>query len=60
MPTHLEIPPHLRFWWFEGDALHFDAPRYAKLRGIGIDQAMAELQELAAEVMPDTPVDLKD
>jgi hypothetical protein len=59
MPTS-EIPRDLTFWWFEGDAIHFDAPRYAKLRGIGIDEAMAELQELAAEVMPGTPIHLRD
>jgi hypothetical protein len=48
--------PGLRFWWFEGDAIHFDAPRYARLRGISLEEAMAELRKLAAEAMPDTPV----
>jgi hypothetical protein len=51
---------HLRFWWFEGDTMHFDAPRYAKLRGITLDEAMAELQELAGEAMPDTPISVQD
>jgi hypothetical protein len=50
------IPEHLRFWWFEGDALHFDAPRYAKLRGITLDAALAELQELGAKALPDKPI----
>ena len=59
MPTD-EIPEHLRFWWFEGDALHFDAPRYAKLRRITIDEAITELQELAAQVQPDTPITVQD
>jgi hypothetical protein len=55
-----EIPPHMRFWWFEGDTMHFDAPRYAQLRGISIEEAMAELQELAGEAMPDTPITVQD
>jgi hypothetical protein len=55
-----EIPLHLRFWWFEGDTMHFDAPRYAKLRGITVAEAMAELQELAGEAMPDTPISVTD
>ena len=59
MPTS-EIPDELRFWWFEGDAIHFDAPRYAKLRGISLDEAMAELQELGAKALPGTPVTVKD
>jgi hypothetical protein len=48
--------PGLRFWWFEGDALHFDAPRYARLRRISLDEAMVELRELAAKALPDTPI----
>jgi len=55
-----EIPLHLRFWWFEGDQMHFDAPRYAKLRGITVEEAMAELQEMAGEAMPDTPITVTD
>ena len=56
-PSTLE---HLRFWWFEGDAIHFDAPRYAKLRGISLDEALAELQELGPKVLPGTPVTVRD
>ena len=59
MPTS-EIPDELRFWWFEGDALHFDAPRYAKLRGISVEAAEAELQEILAELLPDTPITVQD
>ena len=55
-----EIPAHLRFWWFEGDAIHFDAPRYAKLRRISLDEALAELQELGAKALPGKPVTVKD
>jgi hypothetical protein len=55
-----KIPESLRFWWFEGDGIHFDAPRYAKLRGITIDEALAELQELGAKALPDTPITVQD
>ena len=55
-----KIPESLRFWWFEGDALHFDAPRYAKLRRITLDEALAELQELGAKALPDKPITVKD
>ena len=55
-----EIPESLRFWWFEGDALHFDAPRYAKLRRITLDEALAELQELGAKALSDKPITVKD
>ena len=55
-----EIPAHLRFWWFEGDTIHYDAPRYAKLRGITLDEALAELQELGPKVLPDKPITVKD
>jgi hypothetical protein len=48
--------PGLRFWWFEGDQLHFDAQRYARLRRIPIDEAMTELREIAAQAMPGTPL----
>ena len=54
------IPESLRFWWFEDDRIHFDAPRYAKLRGISLDEALAELQELGAKALPGTPVTVKD
>ena len=50
----------LRFWWYEGDAIHFDAPRYARLRRITLDEAITELQELAAKVVPDTPITVQD
>ena len=59
MPSR-DIPEHLRFWWFEGEEIHFDAQRYAVLRRITIDEAMAELQELAAKALPDTPFTVKD
>ena len=55
-----EIPAHLRFWWFEGDAMHYDAPRYAKLRGISVEAAEAELQEILAELLPGTPITVRD
>jgi hypothetical protein len=55
MPTS-KIPQHLEFFWFEGDAMHFDAPRYAKLRGISVEEAQAELQELLGELLPGTPI----
>jgi hypothetical protein len=56
----IEIPEHLRFWWFEGDAMHYDAPRYAKLRGISVEAAEAELQEILAELLPGTPITVQD
>jgi hypothetical protein len=49
------MKPIADFCWFEGEAMHFDAPRYARLRGIGLDEAVAELQELAAKLLPGTP-----
>jgi hypothetical protein len=52
--------PLPRFWWFADGEIHFDAQRYARLRGISLDDAVAELRELAAEVMPSTPVTVKD
>jgi hypothetical protein len=55
-----EIPAHLRFWWFEGDAMHYDAPRYAKLRGISVEAAEAELKEILAELLPGTPITVQD
>ena len=42
--------------WYEGDTLHFDAPRYAIARGITLDDAVRELHELASEVLPNTPI----
>ena len=54
------IPEHLRFWWFEGDAIHYDAPRYAKLRGISVEAAEAELKEILAELLPGTPITVQD
>ena len=62
MPTSKipKIPEHLRFWWFEGDAMHYDAPRYAKLRGITIEEAEAELKEILAELLPGTPITVQD
>ena len=59
MPSS-EIPPHMRFWWFEGDAMHYDAPRYAKLRGISVEAAEAELKEILAELLPGTPITVQD
>ena len=59
MPTG-EIPDELRFWWFEGDAIHYDAPRYAKLRGISVEAAEAELKEILAELLPGTPITVQD
>jgi len=59
MPTS-EIPDELRFWWFEGDAMHYDAPRYAKLRGISVEAAEAELKEILAELLPGTPITVQD
>jgi hypothetical protein len=51
-----EIPERLRFWWFEGETMHFDAPRYARLRGITLDEAIAELEEIAAKALPEAPL----
>jgi len=42
----------MRIIWFDGDALHFDAERYARLREITLDAALAELSELALELLP--------
>jgi hypothetical protein len=56
MATSEDVPERLRFWWFEGEAIHFDAPRYARLRGIGIDEAIAELEQLARRVLPEAPI----
>jgi hypothetical protein len=55
-----EIPEHLRFWWFEGEAIHYDAPRYAQLRGITVAEAEAELKEILAELLPGTPITVQD
>jgi hypothetical protein len=53
------MPEHLRFWWFEGDAIHYDMPRYAKLRGITVEEAQAELLKLLRELLPGTPITVK-
>ena len=45
-----------KFWWFEGDAIHFDAQRYAEARGISLDDAEQELRELLAQLLPGVPV----
>jgi hypothetical protein len=56
MADATKVPDHLRFWWFEDDAIHFDAPRYARLRGITVDKAVIELREMAAEALPGVPL----
>ena len=48
-----EIP---KFWWFEGAVIHFDAPLYAKLRGVALDEAIAELTTMLREMLPDVPI----
>jgi hypothetical protein len=45
-----------KFWWFEGDAIHFDARLYAELRGISQEQADKELRELLAKILPGVPI----
>ena len=62
MPTRETPSPktHLRFWWYEGDAIHYDAPRYAELRGITVEEAEAELKEILAKLLPDTPITVQD
>jgi hypothetical protein len=56
MADATRVPDHLRFWWFEDGELHFDAPRYARLRRITVDEALIELRELAAKVLPTAPI----
>jgi hypothetical protein len=60
MAEQTTLPEHLRFWWFEDGAIHFDAPRYARLRNIGLDEAIAELQELAAKATPGVPIQVQE
>ena len=55
-----KIPESLRFWWFEGDGIHFDAPRYAKLRGITVEEAEEELKGFLAKLLPETPITVQD
>jgi hypothetical protein len=59
MPTS-EIPEDMPFLWIEGDAIHYDAPCYAKLRGIPVDEAIKELREILAELLPGTPIAVQD
>lgn len=40
--------------------MHLDAQRYAKLRGIGEEEAIAELTEFMAELLPNTPITVED
>ena len=51
-----DVPDHLRFWWFEDGEIHFDAPRYARLRRITVDEAVTELRTLLAQVAPGIPI----
>lgn len=44
------------FVWYEGDQMHFDAPRYAARRGITVEEAIAEIREMMAKLLPDTPL----
>lgn len=44
------------FIWFEGDQIHFDAPLYAHLRRITVDEAIKELREMASKLLPSTPI----
>jgi hypothetical protein len=55
------IPEHMRFWWFEKDgSMHYDAKRYAQLRGISLVEAEAELKEILGELLPGTPITVQD
>lgn len=36
--------------------MHFDAERYASLRGITVEEAEAELTEMCAELLPSAPI----
>lgn len=44
------------FWFDENGAIHFDADKYAKLRGIPLDQAEAEICQMCGELLPQTPI----
>jgi hypothetical protein len=48
------------FFWFDGDAIHYDAPRYAKLRGITVGDAMTELEEILKQLLPGVPIEKRD
>ena len=51
----------MRFWWFEKDgSMHYDAKRYAQLRGISLVEAEAELKEILGELLPGTPITVQD
>jgi hypothetical protein len=50
------VSDHRRFFWFEDGAIRFDAPRYARLRRITVDEAVIELRELAAKALPAVPI----
>ena len=44
--------------WYEGDTLHFDAPRYAIARGITLDDAVRELHEFMGWVIDAEPAEI--
>jgi hypothetical protein len=50
-------PQHLpEFVRFEGGAMHIDAEKYAKARGITLEVAVREIRELMAVLLPDAEV----
>lgn len=44
------------FVWYKGDQMHFDAPKYAAARGITVEEAIVEIREMMAKLLPDTPL----
>jgi hypothetical protein len=55
-----EIPEHLRFWWFKEGEIHYDVTRYAELRRISVEEAHAELRKFLGEMLPGTPIIVRD
>ena len=45
-----QLPSFVRF---EGDAIHIDAPEYARLRGITLEEALEELRVMLPKLLAD-------
>jgi len=48
-------------WIRAGDdgTLHLDAEEYARLRGITVPEAIAELEKMLGELLPGTPINVR-
>lgn len=45
-----------RFMWIDNDEIHVDLPVYAKARGIDLDEAAKEIEEIILSLKPDIKI----